>query len=125
MTQTVEPFNCTREIYDSLSDDEMRIPTNLSIRCIKLSSKQLLEGQTPVLLFSKCDNKFLGIDPKSPEACKDYPAFGDQMFLTVEQKTTKMSIYYFTTISSDDYTAINPNMQPKTRVSRIAATSWF
>ena len=47
------------------------------------------------------------------------------MFLTVEQKTTKMSIYYFTTISSDDYTAIKPQMKQKMRVSKIAATSWF
>lgn len=97
----------------------------MKIKCIKLSSKQLLNGEIPVLMFSKCDNKFFGMDPKAPQACTDYPIFGDPNYLTVEQKTTKMRIYYFTTISTDDFTSINPKMEPLIRVSQIMATSWF
>lgn len=36
-----------------------------------------------------------------------------------------MSIYYFTTVSTDDFTSITPKMAPILRVSKIMATSWF
>ena len=138
-------IDCSKEVYQHLG---FKIPQNMTILCIKMSTKLIVGNIFPRIEIGVCQNIFESLkffdenpkkidkkDPKNKDkkskrlhygtACEKIPSPDSPEFANLVKKLKKFQVYLFTSESEEDYMKRHMELENEIHVTKLYASIDF